>query len=122
MLNLPTKLTEEFKRLYHGRGEEKYKFLSIDSIDKVLFVQFFEEIDEKPILEFLKEYIKNTRHENIIVKRRYKNETFAYVGKIPEKYYAIENGLKFILNFYNKNIGYLKDMKNSKTLTTRTIK
>ena len=82
MLNLPTNLTEEFKRLYHGRGEEKYKFLTIDSIDKVLFVQFFEEVEEKPILEFLKEYIKNTRHENIIVKRRYSNETFSVVGRV----------------------------------------
>ncbi len=122
MLNLPTNLNEEFKRLYHGRGEKKYKFLTIDSIDEVLFVQFYEKVDEKPTLEFLKDYIKNTRHKNIIVKRRYSNETFAYVGEIPQKYYAIENGFKFILNFYNQNIGYFGDMKNTREYVRKISK
>ena len=114
MFSLPTNLKKEFKRLYHGRGEKRYKFLTIDSIDEVLFVQFYEEVDEKPFLEFLKEYIKNTRHKHIIVKRRYSNETFAYVGEVPYKYYTIENNLKFILNFYNQNIGYFGDMKHTR--------
>ena len=114
MLSLPTNLTKEFKRLYHGRGEKRYKFLTIDSIDEVLFVQFYEKVDEKPILEFLKEYIKNTRHKHIIVKRRYSNETYAYVGEIPKRYFAIENNFKFILNFYNQNIGYFGDMKHTR--------
>ena len=122
MLSLPTNLSEEFKRLYHGRGEKEYKFLTIDSIDKILFVQFYEEVDEKPFLEYLKEYIKSTRHENIIVKRRYKNETFAYVGEIPDKYFALENGLKFILNFYNQNIGYFGDMKNTREYVEKIAK
>ena len=122
MLNLPTNLTEEFKRLYHGRGEKKYKFLTIDSIDEVLFVQFYEKTDETPFLEFLKEYIKNTRHKNIIVKRRYSNETFSVIGKIPDKYYAIENGLKFLLNFYNQNIGYFGDMKNTREFVEKIAK
>ena len=122
MLSLPTNPTEEFKRLYHGRGEKKYKFLTIDSIDEVLFVQFYEKVDEKPVLEFLKEYIKNTRHKNIIVKRRYKNETYAYTGEIPDKYFALENGLKFILNFYNQNIGYFGDMKNTREYVEKISK
>ena len=114
MLSLPINLNKEFKRLYHGRGEKKYKFLTIDSIDEVLFVQFYEKVDEKPFLEFLKDYIKNSRHKHIIVKRRYSNETYAFIGEIPQKYYAIENGFKFILNFYNQNIGYFGDMKNTR--------
>ena len=122
MLSLPINLNEEFKRLYHGRGEKKYKFLTIDSIDEVLFVQFYEKVDEKPFLEFLKDYIKNTRHKHIIVKRRYSNETYAYIGEIPEKYYAIENNLKFILNFYNQNIGYFGDMKHTREYVEKIAK
>jgi len=106
------KLTKEFKRLYHGRGEKEFRFLTIDSIDNILFVQFYEKTPfEKEILENLKHYINNTHHNTIIVKKRYSNETFAYVGEIPEKHYAIENGFKFLINFYNQNIGYFGDMK-----------
>ena len=122
MLNLPTNLNEEFRRLYHGRGEKEYKFLTIDSIDEILFVQFYEEVDEKPFLDYLKRYIKNTRHENIIVKRRYSNETFSIVGEIPEKYYAIENRFKFLINFYNQNIGYFGDMKNTREYVEKISK
>jgi len=108
-------LSEEFKRLYHGRGEEEFKFLTIDSIDKILFVQFYEKSNyEKELLDLFKEYIKTSRHNNIIVKRRYGNETFAALGEIPENYTAVENGMKFKLNFLNQNIGYFGDMKNSR--------
>ena len=106
--------TDEFKRLLHGRGEKEFKYLTIDSIDEVLFVQFYEKVPENEILNTLKNFIKKTRHKHIIVKRRYSNETFAAAGEIPEEYFAIENGIKFKLNFYNQNIGYFGDMKNSR--------
>jgi len=122
LLNLPIYLKKEFKRLYHGRGEKTYKFLTIDSIDKVLLVQFYEEVDEKPFLEYLKKYIKNTNHNTIIVKRRYSNETFAFVGEIPSTYYAIENNFKFIINFYNQNIGYFGDMKHTREYVEKIAK
>jgi len=41
LLNLPIYSNKEFKRLYHGRGEKTYKFLTIDSIDKVLEFDIF---------------------------------------------------------------------------------
>ncbi|GAB6074398.1 class I SAM-dependent methyltransferase [Nautilia lithotrophica] len=107
--------SEEFKRLYHGRGEEKFKFLTIDSINEILFVQFYEDTEnEKEILNILKEFAKNSRHNTIIVKKRFNNETFALLGEIPKEYYATENGMKFKLNFKNQNIGYFGDMKNSR--------
>ncbi|AZV46046.1 methyltransferase [Nautilia sp. PV-1] len=107
--------TCEFKRLYHGRGENEYKFLTIDSIDEILFVQFYERSDlEKNITDTLKNFIQNTGHHTIIIKKRYNNETFAVLGEIPEEYFAIENGIKFKLNFFNQNIGYFGDMKNSR--------
>jgi len=122
LLNLPIYLKKEFKRLYHGRGEKTYKFLTIDSIDKVLFVVVYEKVDEKPFLEYLKKYIKNTNHNTIIVKRRYSNETFAFVGEIPSSYYAIENDFKFIINFYNQNIGYFGDMKHTREYVEKIAK
>jgi 23S rRNA (cytosine1962-C5)-methyltransferase len=113
---LNQKTTKEFKRLYHGRGEKKFKFLTIDSIDNILFVQFYEETNqENEILESLKNYIKNTRHDTIIVKKRYTNETFAHIGEIPTNHFALENGVKFKLNFFNQNIGYFGDMKNGRS-------
>jgi len=122
LLNLPIYLNKEFKRLYHGRGEKTYKFLTIDSIDEVLFVVFYEKVDEKPFLEYLKKYIKHTNHNTIIVKRRYSNETFAFVGEIPSNYYAIENNFKFIINFYNQNIGYFGDMKHTREYVEKIAK
>ncbi|WP_457564539.1 class I SAM-dependent methyltransferase [Caminibacter sp.] len=104
------KTSKEFKRLYHGRGEKTFPFLTIDSVDEILFVQFYEKVDEKPFLDELKKYINHTRHKHIIVKRRYSNETFALIGEIPQNAYAIEKGIKFKLNFYNQNIGYFGDI------------
>jgi len=114
LLNLPIYKSLEFKRLYHGRGEKTYPFLTVDSIEDSILAEFYEETDEKPFLEYLKNYIKNTHHKNVIVKRRYKNETFAYIGEIPKEIFAIENGIKFKLNLYNQNIGYFGDTKNAR--------
>ncbi|NPA81302.1 MAG: methyltransferase [Epsilonproteobacteria bacterium] len=114
------KLNQEFKRLYHGRGEEEFRFLTIDSIDKILFVQFYEDSPyEKEILEKLKEFTLHSGHENIIVKRRFTKETFAIKGEIPKKAFAIENRMKFKLNFYNQNIGYFGDMREGRKYVER---
>jgi len=108
-------LNEEFRRIFHGRGtKDKYKTVTIDSIDNILFVQFFD--DEKfEIIEFLKEYMKSSRHDTLIVKKRLNNEIKVVIGEIPKDAEAIENGLKFKLNFYNQNIGYFGDMKNARS-------
>ena len=105
-------LSEEFKRIYHGRGlEGEYKSVTIDSIDNILLVQFFDD-EKEEIIEFLKEYIKTSRHDTLIVKNRINNEIKAIIGDIPKNAVAIENGFKFKLNFYNQNIGYFGDTKN----------
>jgi len=101
----------EFKRLYHGRGDKTYPFLTIDSIGNILFIQFYEKIDEEKFLKIFK-YAKN--YDHIIIKRRYSNETFAIKGKIPTEAFAIENGFKFKLNFFNQNIGYFGDTKHAR--------
>ena len=122
MLNLPVYTSQEFKRLYHGRGEKTYPFLTVDSIENSVLVEFYEKKDEKPFLEYLKKYIQNTHHKNIIVKRRYKNETLAFIGEIPKKIFAIENGIKFKLNLFNQNIGYFGDTKNVRSYVEKTSK
>jgi len=107
-------LDEEFRRVYHGRGGEgEYKSITIDSIDNILFVQFFDEIKEE-IIEYLKEYIKTSRHNILLSKHRPSNTLKAIIGEIPKDVVAIENGLKFKLNFYNQNIGYFGDTKNAR--------
>ena len=118
IINQPTK--EEFKRLYHGRGEKTYPFLTIDSINKTLFIQFFKEVDEKKFTDIFKQAPQ--KYKNIIIKRRYSNETFAIRGKIPENETAIENKIKFKLNFYNQNIGYFGDTKNARSYVEKISK
>ena len=111
MLNLKPYTSQEFKRLYHGRGEKTYPFLTIDSIEDSILIEFYEKKEETPFINYLKNYISKTHHKNIILKRRYKNETLAIVGKIPNKIFAIENKIKFKLNLFNQNIGYFGDIK-----------
>jgi len=107
-------LNEEFRRLYHGRGADgEYKSVTIDSINDILFVQFFED-EKEEIIEFLKEYMKTSRHDILLSKHRPSNTLKTIVGEVPKDAVAIENGLKFKLNFYNQNIGYFGDTKNAR--------
>jgi len=107
-------LNEEFRRIYHGRGKDgEYKSVTIDSIDNILFVQFFDD-EKEEIIEFLKEYIQTSRHNILLSKHRPSNTLKAIIGEIPKDAVAIENGLKFKLNFYNQNIGYFGDTKNAR--------
>jgi len=115
-------LTNEFKRIFHGRGEvyENWKFLTIDSIDDILSVAFYSEISlelEKELLKMLTNFIQNTRHSTIILQRRYIEKTITEVilGTLKDENIAIENNLKFKLNLQsNQNSGYFPDMKNGR--------
>ena len=116
-------LNEEFKRLFHGRGGlwEEWRFLTVDSIDNVLLIQFFYEAPketQEAIISYLKEFIKTSRHNTIVLKRRYIRGSITEVitGEITGNEVAIENGMKFILNLTsNQNIGYFGDMKNGRS-------
>lgn len=110
-------LSAEFKRLFHGRGGlyDGFKHLTIDSIDNILSVALFdEELHENDLLEMLKSFIKETRHDTIVLQKRYiKNyPTEVIVGELKEDIFALENGMKFKLNLLsNRNSGYFADMK-----------
>lgn len=116
-------LTNEFKRIFHGRGAlygEDLRFLTIDSIDDILSVAFYfsiEEDTEIELLEMLKDFIKSSRHTIIILQRRYltKAPTEILVGELKNDLYVRENGLKIKLNLLsNQNNGYFPDMKNGR--------
>lgn len=115
-------LSQEFKRVFHGRGNvyEDLSFLTIDSIDTILSVAFYKECElslELALLDMLKEYIENSRHDTIILQRRYieKTTTQIIVGTLESENIAYEKNLKFKLNLVsNQNSGYFPDMKNGR--------
>lgn len=117
--------TKEFKRVFHGRGNlyDGYSFLTIDSIDKILFATFFEEIGkevEEELLKLLDSIYKEYSFECLVLQRRYLHggENEILKGNLPREAVAWENGLKYQLNFSNKNIGYFADMKNGREFIT----
>lgn len=115
-------LTQEFKRLFHGRGGvyADWKFLTIDSIDTILSVAFYNKISlelETELLTMLTNFIQSTRHSTIILQRRYikKTHTAVIYGTLNDENIAYENNLKFKLNLLsNQNNGYFPDMKNGR--------
>jgi len=112
-------LSNEFKRVFHGRGNyyEGFEFLTIDSIDDILNIAFYNEIeikDEEELLELLKKFITNTRHNSIVLQRRYLSKSPAQIiyGSLDEDIFAVENKLKFKLDLLSyQNNGYFPDMK-----------
>jgi 23S rRNA (cytosine1962-C5)-methyltransferase len=116
-------LTDEFKRIFHGRGAlyEEWRFLTIDSINDILSVAFYSSIEESlenELLDMLKDFIKNTRHSTLVLQKRYlsKAPTEVLVGELSDDLYVLENGIKIKLNLLsNLNNGYFPDMKNGRT-------
>lgn len=120
-------LTNEFKRIFHGRGGlyDGWKHLTVDSIANILSVAlYFEEESEKELITMLKEFTP-THHNTLVVQRRYLkgSPSEVIVGQLPEKLFAIENGMKFKLNLLsNKNSGYFPDMKNGREFIKQNSK
>jgi 23S rRNA (cytosine1962-C5)-methyltransferase len=121
-------LGSEFKRLFHGRGGlyEGFKHLTIDSIDDVLSVAlYFEEANEDELLEMLKEYVALSRHNTIVVQRRYikGSPSEVILGELKEPLHVEENGMKFQINLLsNRNSGYFADMKNGRAFVRENAK
>ncbi len=111
--------TEELIRLFHGRGGcyEGWEFLTIDAIDKVLNIAYFTEIDEAldQALQNLFEKLFDTgSYEAVVLQRRYlpKAPSEILLGRLPEKLYAVEDGLYYKLDLMNnQNSGFFPDMK-----------
>lgn len=108
----------EMKRVFHGRGNfyDDFKYLVIDSLNDILLVTLFEEIlenIEKQLILLLEEVYEKKQFKSLILQRRYKKNNLNEVlkGIIPKDALAIENGLKYKINFLNQNIGIFPDMK-----------
>ncbi|WP_323591183.1 class I SAM-dependent methyltransferase [Aliarcobacter butzleri] len=113
--NLENK-TFEIKRVFHGRGNfyEDFNYLTVDSLNEILFATFFEESsDENEIIKALKDIANAYNYKTFIVQKKYKKDELnkAIIGEIPPFYIVVENGLKYKINFFNKNIGIFLDMK-----------
>lgn len=113
--------TKEIKRVFHGRGNfyKDFNYLTIDSINNILFASLFESIDitiEEEIKTLLLEISNEKEFDIVILQRRYINKTLFenLKGEIPKNIIAYENGLKYNLSFSNKNIGLFFDMKKGR--------
>lgn len=113
---------EEFKRLFHGRGGcfEGFEFLTIDSIDTLLLVCFFQEPNleqEEAILDFCKQVCQEFDYVTLVLQRRYLKQVpnEVILGSLPQESVAKEAGLSYGLNLKdNQNIGFFADMKNGR--------
>jgi len=112
----------DFKRLFHGRGAsyKNWEFLTIDSIDKSLYIVFFSEIDVQLETELLKIFEKlyiSLNYSCVILQKRYilKEPAQVLFGELPSETYAYELGLKYKLNLISsRNHGFFADMKNGR--------
>ncbi len=110
---------EEFIRLFHGRGGcyEGWEFLTVDAIDKVLSVAYFTEIDEaldNRLQKLFEKLFETGAYEAVVLQRRYlpKAPSEVLLGRLPEKLYAVEEGLRYKLDLMNnQNSGFFPDMK-----------
>ena len=119
----------EFKRVFHGRGNfySDFNYLLVDSINEILLVSFFEEIDNKIELELIKifeEIYSLKEYKTLIIQRRYKKEDLYEVikGEMTLSTFAYENSLKYKINFTNQNIGIFPDMKNGREFIQKISK
>ncbi len=115
------KKDDEVLRLFHGRGRlyKGLEFLTIDSLDTLLYIAFFEEISldlEKQILTLIEDLAKKYKYKTIILQRRYLKNVPSTVlkGNIPDDFYVLEDGLKYHVNFDKQNIGLFFDMKKGR--------
>ena len=108
----------EMKRVFHGRGNfyDDYNYLVIDNLNDILLATLFQEIPqdiEKQIINVLEEVYEEKQFKSLILQRRYKKDNLNEVlkGIVPKDSIAIENALKYKINFSNQNIGIFPDMK-----------
>ena len=81
-----------------------------------MLATFFEKIDEKietSLIKILDEIYATKGFKSLIIQRRYLKENMNEIfrGKLPQNTIAIENALKYNINFSNQNIGIFPDMK-----------
>ncbi len=124
-----TSKTDEYTRLFHGRGNTYggYQFLTVDSVDKVLFAVLFEaDEEEEAIVSMLRDlYTHEGKWEALVVQQRYAKDAPSAIiqGQLPAQTFAIENNLKYHINFLSaQNIGFFPDMTIGRTFVREVTK
>ena len=89
---------QEFKRLFHGRGNfyGEFSFLTVDSIDSVLYICFFDEVEEKlenSLLGLFSNIYEKYSFEALVLQRRY-CLVYSALSEIPDQPIS---GTKFLL-------------------------
>lgn len=122
-------ITAEYTRLFHGRGNayDGYRFLTVDSVDNVLFTVLFDaNEEEEAIVTMLRDfYTTEGKWEALVIQQRYlpSSPSTVIAGELPSESFAIENGLKYHINFLNaQNIGFFPDMKRGRTFVRNHAK
>jgi len=118
-----TTTSNDFKRLFHGRGGcyKNWKFLTIDSIDTILYIVYFSQPDDTldfELQEMFERVFTSLKYKCVILQRRYllKELSVVLLGELPSVAYAFESGLKYNLNLLApRNMGFFADMKNGRT-------
>ena len=111
-------------RIFHGRGKTYpgLSWCSIDFFSPVVVITLFQDTPGewlsrlcKSLVElFNSEHIEHaTKVECIVVQRRYleKSPFEVLYGNLPDKLYAVRNGLKFQLSFSQQNLGFFLDIE-----------
>jgi 23S rRNA (cytosine1962-C5)-methyltransferase len=122
-------VTEEFQRLFHGRGGlyEGLKHLTIDSVNSEIInaAFYFEEPNETELIEMLKNFVESSSYTTLVIQRRYIKgaPSEVLIGEVPDDLIILENGMKLKLNLLsNKNSFYFPDMKNGRTFVRENAK
>jgi 23S rRNA (cytosine1962-C5)-methyltransferase len=120
---------EEYTRLFHGRGNtyDGYRFLTVDSVNNVLFAVLFDADDEEEaIISMLHHcYTAEKKWEALVIQQRYLplSPSSVIAGELPQETHAIENGLKYTINFQSaQNIGFFPDMKLGRSFVSENAK
>lgn len=120
--------SEEFKRVFHGRGGayKGFRHLSIDSIGTILSVAlYFDEPNESALIEMLIAFVKESKYQRLLIQRRYLKgaPSELLLGELPQDMYILENGIKIKVNLLNnQNSGYFADMKNGRSFVRENAK
>ena len=90
--------------------------MTIDSIDEVLFIVLFDELEKKKddeLLKMIKDVFQFFNYKTLVLQRRYldKSPCELLEGTLKENNIAIESSIKYSITFTNKNIGFFPDMK-----------
>ncbi len=117
-------------RLFHGRGHcyPGLEFISVDWFAPVVLISLYQAPEAqwlKQLNDEITQFNSDECIENILLQHRYikgaPSENLK--GEITGDYFAVENGLKFQLNFKaNQNVGFFLDMANCRQVLREQAK